>query len=365
MAGRPLKVFVHLAADKDLKVWSEAWRAGTLVGINDETPYGYGRATRMGCAIDFSKTSREWLPTKVLRLGLRVITGFDLLHAWRQRRDLLDADIVWTHTESQYLAVAALVSLSTRRPKILGQSVWLFDRWKSLNALHKVLYRRLIRHVDVLTVHSSENLAVARALFPGKRVLLVPFGIPSERMTAPVERPGQPLRILSVGNDRHRDWPCLVEALDGVPGASATILSGSAPHALMKGRPNLQIMQARSNTELFAQFAEASVVCVPLQPNRHASGITAIQEAVLAGVPVIATATGGLEDYFGPDTVRYVPPNDPVRLREALQEIAADPQGARERAVRAQAHMSEAGIGAESFVRRHVEISRELLGPSL
>ncbi len=357
-----MKVFVHLAADKDADAWREAWHARTLVGINDETPYGYGRASRMGCEIAFSRTSREWLPTKVLRLGLRVLTGFDLIHAMRQRQALLASDVVWTHTESQYLAVAALTAFAKKRPKLLGQSVWLFDRWDRLNPLHKVLYRWLIRSVDVLTVHSRENLAVARALFPDKRVLLVPFGIPSEDMTAPTARPTRPMRILSIGNDRHRDWACLATALDGLPDASAVILSGSAPHSLTKGRPNLKIMQARTNTELFAQFAVASVVCVPLKPNRHASGITVIQEAVLAGVPVIATSTGGLDGYFGSDAVHYVPPGNPEALREAIDSVAKNPREAQARAVRAQRHMREAGIGAEVFIRRHVTISREMVG---
>lgn len=361
-AVRPIRVFVHLAANKDVTAWRAAWRADTLVGLNDETPYGYGRATRMGCVITFSTTAREALPTKVLRLGLRVLTGFDLLHALRQRRALMDADVVWTHTESQYLAVAAVTALSARRPKILGQTIWLFDHWDQLNPIHKWLYRRLIRLVDVLTVHSSDNLAVAQSLFPDKRVICVPFGVPSEQKIAPVTRSSQPLRILSMGNDRHRDWQCLASALDGLPDALAVFLSGTAPRSLVKRRPTLQIMQAQTNTELFARFAEASVVCVPLKTNRHASGITVIQEAVLAGVPVVATSTGGLQGYFGPDAVRYVPPDDPRALRDALQEIAADPESARERAVRAQNHMMETGIGAEAFVRRHVEISREMLG---
>jgi len=360
--SRPLNVFVHLAADKDAVAWREAWLARTLVGINDETPYGYGRATTMGCRVVFSRTTPEALPVKVVRLGLRVLTGFDAIHAFRQRRAMGEADVVWTHTESQYLAVAAILALSKRRPKLLGQSVWLFDLWNKLTPLHKLLYRRLIRHVDVLTVHSSENFAVAKALFPGKRIVLVPFGIPSEEMTEPVPRAGKPFRILSIGNDRHRDWTCLASALDGVDDAEAVILSGTAPRSLTQGRPNLEIKQARTNGELFAQFAQASVVCVPLKPNGHASGITVIQEAVLAGVPVIATATGGLEGYFGTDAVRYVPPGDPDALRDALREIAGDPEAARQRAVRAQRHMVEAGIGAQSFIRQHVELSHDLVG---
>lgn len=359
--GRRLRVFVHLAADKDAAAWRGAWQAGTLVGVNDETPYGYGRAERMGCTVTFSQAPRENRAARFLRLGLRVLLGFDLLHALRQGRALTEADVVWTHTESQFLAVAAALAFRARRPKLIGQSVWLFDRWERLGPLHRWLYRRLIRGVDALTVLSTENLALARTLFPGKRVLHVPFGIPSECVTPPVRRPSRPLRVLAVGSDRHRDWACLAAALDGMPEASAVILSGTAPPRLARGRPNLRVGRARSQAELAAHLAEASVACVPLKPNRHASGITVIQEAVLAGLPVVATGTGGLEGYFGSDAVRYVPPGDPAALRAALLEVAADPEAARARAERAQARMIEVGIGAESYIRRHVEISREML----
>ena len=359
---KSIKVFVHLAANKDAVNWSEARRIGSLVGINDDTPYGYGRANQMGCVVTFSKSSDERITGKFLRLALRVLTGFDLLHAVHQGRSLLESDIVWTHTESQFLAVAAFVAFSKKRPKILGQSIWLFDRWESLNFFHKFLYRYLIRYVDVLTVHSSDNLAVIKSVFPDKLAKLVLFGIPSEQMKVPSVRLGKPLRILAIGNDRHRDWHCLAKALDGIPNSHAVILSSRAPHSLMKNRPNLQIMQAHSNSELLEHFAEATVVCVPLKYNLHASGITVIQEAVLAGVPVIATATGGLEDYFGADTIRYVPLNDSLALQKALQEVAADTTGAMERATRAQKHMIDAKIGAEFFIRRHVELSREILG---
>ncbi len=358
---RPLRVFVHLARDKDAEAWRQAWQAGTLVGVNDETPYGYGRAERMGCALSFSHAHPENPAEKFLRLGLRVLTGFDLLHALRQGESLREADVVWTHTESQYLAVAAALAFRKRRPKLLGQSVWLFDRWSRISPLHRLLYRRLIRRVDVLTVLSSENRAVAAALFPEKPVRFVPFGIPAERVTPPVLRTARPLRILAPGSDRHRDWATLAAALDGLPEATATILSGTAPRALARGRPNLRITRARSNPELSEHLSTASVVCVPLKPNLHASGITVVQEAVLAGVPVVATATGGLDGYFGPDAIRYVPPGDSEALRAALLDIAENPEAARTRALRAQAHMAESGLGAESFIQRHVDISREML----
>lgn len=356
-----LNVFVHLAINKDAIAWREDWRSGRLIGVNEETPYGYGRAESMGCVVKFSRAMPEGILSKIVRLSLRVLTGFDLIHAYRQRSALLEADVVWTHTEAQFLAVAAVLSISKRRPKILGQSVWLFDRWKSLTLAHKILYRFLIRHVDILTVHSSENLTIAKKLFPHKKVVLVPFGIPSEQTITPVVRRNETFNILSIGNDRHRDWACLASAFDNLSHATLTIISGTAPRTLTKNRLHLRITQPRTNDELSLRLSEASVVCVPLKPNYHASGITVIQEAVLAGVPVIATDTGGLDGYFDADLIRYVSPGSPQDLCQAFEEISRDPESAQVRAVKAQQHMIDAEIGAEFFIRRHVELSHEML----
>ena len=361
---RTIEVFVHLARDKDVVAWREARAAGTLVGTNDETPYGYGRAERMGCRLAYSRSRPESALARLVRLGARAILGFDIVHALRQRQALLAADIVWTHTESQYLAVAAILALAGRgakTPKLLGQSIWLFDRWSSLPSIQKWLFRRLIDHVDILTVHSVENLAVARKLFPDKRIELVPFGIPSEAMTAPVTRGSRPIRILAPGSDRHRDWDTLALALDGLEDARALILSGTAPQRIARNRPNLTIAKAASQGELVTHLAEATMVCVPLAPNLHASGITVIQEAVLAGVPVIASETGGLTGYFARDGVRYVSPGDVAALREAILALAQDPDAARQMAERAQARMAAGSPSAEAFVRQHVEISRTLI----
>src|SRR4051812_14342371 len=116
-----IRVFVHLARDKDIESWRAAKAAGELVGVNDDTPYGYGRAERMGCRVEFSRSAKESGAEKALRMALRLALGFDLLHAWRQREAIARADIVWTHTESQYLAVAAIARTTGVRPKLLGQ----------------------------------------------------------------------------------------------------------------------------------------------------------------------------------------------------------------------------------------------------
>jgi len=318
----------------------------------------------MGCHVVFSKSAQENKLEKLVRLGLRVILSADVVHAWRNRAAISRADIVWTHTESQYLAVAMVGVLLGKRIPMIGQTVWLMDSWDRLTAPKKALIRWLLSRVDVLTFHSPENLARAKVLFPDAKVRLVKFGIPAERMHAPVAQPaGSVVNILALGNDRHRDWKTLIEAVSGVPNFRLKILSGSVPKRLAKRGGNIEVTRARSNDELHRAFSEATVVCVALKDNLHASGLTVIQEAILYGVPVVATNIGGLSAYFSANEIRYVPTGDAKALRAAFDEIARDPAGALKRAQRAQALMADPDeLGAQAYIRDHVALSREILG---
>lgn len=353
-----LSVFVHLARDKDVDEWRAARAAGSLIGINDETPYGYGRAEHMGCTVVFSRSHAEGFAASVLRLGLRVILGFDVVHAWRQRVAMRAADVVWTHTESQYLAVAAVLGPG---PVVIGQSVWLLDQWAGLGVLRRAFFRRLIQRIDVLTFLSEDNAALARAAFPDKRIEQIPFGIPSETRVPSSLRPGGKIRILALGNDRHRDWATLIAAARGCDDIEVAIYSGSVDRRLANGVTNVSIGKLGSNAALVDEMARATLMCVPLKQNYHASGITVVEEAVLMGVPVVATDTGGLRGYFDDAHVRYVPAGDPIALRAAWRALAVDPAAATALATRAQDHIIANGPDAERYVRAHVDLSRSLL----
>ncbi|MCJ8240545.1 glycosyltransferase [Peteryoungia algae] len=356
-----LRVFIHLAENKDAGRWKAGFADGSLVGINDDTPYGYGRANALGCTVSFSKAHRETLAGKMLRYGLRLLLGFDFVHAWRQRHEFENADVIWTHTESQYLAVAAVARLRGIRTKIIGQTVWLFDSWNMLSAPKRYLYSFLIKRVDVLTFLSPANMQVADTLFPDSDLRLVSFGIPAETTVAPRVRHQKPMKILAIGNDRHRDWRTLVDVVRGQPDFALTILSGTVPRRVVAGIPNVEVRLAKSTRELTDGFDAASVVCVPLQENLHASGITAIEEAVLAGVPVIASDTGGLRHYFSDKEIIYVPPGDRPALLDALLHVRDCPEEACKMAVRAQGRMGPGGLGADEYIHNHVRISHDIL----
>jgi glycosyltransferase involved in cell wall biosynthesis len=364
LAQNPIKVFVHLAHGFGAQSWARRWKDGKILGVNEPLPYGYYRADTMGCAVRHSEDRHEAALGKLFRLGIRAILGFDLIHAWRNFDGIRSADVVWTHTESQFLSILLLLQSTprARRPKLIAQSVWVFDQWHGFSALKQRLLSRLIKQADVLAAHSPENLAVAKRLFPEVRSELVLFGIAADTKITPALRSvKKPLSIISLGNDTHRDWNLLIDAISGQQDWTLKIASQKIKLSSIGNAANVEVVRLKANDELFALYQWADVLVLAIKPNLHASGITVIQEAALQGIPVICSNTGGLRAYFSDTEVYFVPPQDATALRNAIHYLADHPDVRLTLAQKAQARMGPNGLSSEAFVRRHVDIARDLL----
>jgi hypothetical protein len=201
---------------------------------------------------------------------------------------------VWLirHTESQHLSVLLLRRLrrraTARPPAVIAQSVWIFDRWpaRGISPRHR-LWHWLMRDADMLTVLSPRNAEVARGIFPSTPVRFVKFGIRSDDLSEPrlPQSGAGPLRVLSLGNDKHRDWRTLVRATARDRRFDVRIVSHTASSLWSRAGKNIHVLRVKSNAELEELFRWADVIVVPLMPNLHASGITAIEEGVIRGVP--------------------------------------------------------------------------------
>ena len=364
-SSRRPRAFVLLAYGFGAKARKAKFDAGELIGLNEPYAYGYFHAKDDGIDVIYSEDRPESRFSRLARLVLRAVLGFDLIHAFRHRSEIMSADIVWTHTESQSLA-AGFVWRSlpkAKRPRLLFQQIWLIDRWPRLFPLRKYLFRWLLAPADVLTFHSPLNTAKAREIFPNQRCELVRYGIVCEPKILPRKiEGGGPLRVLALGNDRHRDWKTLIAAVDRCEDLHLTIVSRTIPRALVVGKPNVTLARITRNEDLFAQYAAADVVALCLKSNLHVSGSTVSQEAAVMGVPAVITDVGGLRAYFDENCVCYVPQGDPSALRAALRAQAADPDAAYQRAVNAQANLSPEGISSRTFARDHAILSFQILG---
>ncbi|GLK91319.1 glycosyltransferase family 4 protein [Pseudomonas turukhanskensis] len=364
MSARPT-AFVLLAHGFGATSWNSRFHAGKIIGLNEEYAYGYHHAEKEGVHVRYSEDVPEGRFSKLVRFAVRGLIGFDLVHAWRNRAAFFAADVVWTHTENMSLAAALLCRLFPKKtpPKLILQSVWLCDNWTQMSSVRRRLYKALLSQADVLTFLSPLNTAQARTIFPNKRCEFIRFGIPSSRTNPPRAPRGQrPLRLLSLGNDRHRDWTTLVEAVRNQTDINLVIVSGTAPKSLVSDKANCQITSPKQNSELSALFDDADIIVVPLTENLHASGITVVEEAIVKGCPLIVTDVGGLRGYVEDSDVWYVEPHDPLALRDVIRQVASDPSAALAKVVSAQEKLKLNGMSSVAYAAEHARLSRQLLG---
>ena len=360
-----MKVFVHLAHGFAPAAWRQRIQDGTLLGINDCPAYGYARAEQFGCSVTYSEDRRFGFLSNVFRLLARICLGFDFYHAWSNRVEIFSSDVIWTHTESQSLAIAALFLLRSpkeRSPRLIAQTVWLLDKWESLTIFHRYLYRKLLARADVMTFLSPLNLRKAQQLFPHQDCRLIKFGIRSDHIISRDYHASRPIRILSIGNDIHRDWNALIIAFGGCDTFDVKIATRSLKQSAVSAYKNVQIIGVKQNDELMELYRWANLSVILLRENLHASGITVILEAFSMGLPVVASKVGGLSEYFSDHEVCYLESHDSQTIRETVLRYASDLSAQKEMVLRAQEKMLTGELNSERFAREHFMISRDLLG---
>jgi glycosyltransferase involved in cell wall biosynthesis len=351
------KVHVHLFYGADPR----QYRAGENIGCL----YGYHHAESPEFELSYTRDAKESKPMRLLRRGLKAALGFDFIHTWRNRDEILGSEVVWTHTEQEHLSVALLLRMKGRaggNPVLLAQSVWLLDKWAGYGALRKWVYARLVQRADILTTLASENAQLVREYFR-RDATQVHYGLNVRDfplLEPKAWQPHTPVRIAAIGNDRDRDWDSLVRAFRQDPRYEVRIATRRrVPKALHAS--NVRIAPAVGLKAARELYDWADVVVVPLRANSHASGITVVLEAVALGKPLIVTDIGGLRDYFGPEHMWYVGAHDVPGLQQALAGMVADPALVLDRARAASRHFVERDYTTRQFALQHVRLTRDFL----
>jgi hypothetical protein len=102
--SRP-RAYVALYHSIDATKWKQQYEEGGPPA--DKTPYGFHLAEEQGFDVIFARDAprraKGGFSSSVMRL-----LGFDVMHAWTNRRRIAKADIVWTITEGERFAIAFL-----------------------------------------------------------------------------------------------------------------------------------------------------------------------------------------------------------------------------------------------------------------
>ncbi|MDP9387770.1 MAG: glycosyltransferase family 4 protein [Actinomycetota bacterium] len=285
------------------------------------------------------------------------------------------------------LPLALLHKVSGWRGDLVLVSAWLSRPKKALF----LSTLRVHTHLRAIISGSRSQLDIAgeRLGVPRHKLQLAPWPVDTAFWRPqPGGTPGDV--IASVGWEA-RDYPTLLEALDGVDvrlevavgvtlfatdaktggrgseefdllSAVEPVLRRTYGYRLQEGLlPKLQAAQATGRVrvrqqlpprELRELYARARFVVVPLHDVDSDCGITTIVESMAMEKAVIVTRTKGqvgvLEDGV---QGMYVPPNDPDALRAAIVHLLAHPEEA-ERMGRAGRRLVEQRFSLDSYVDR-------------
>ncbi|WP_227244191.1 glycosyltransferase family 4 protein [Paraburkholderia caribensis] len=351
------KVHVHLFYGADPRFYRPGENIGCL--------YGYHHAESDEFHLSYSQDAKESKPVRLVRRALKTLLGFDLIHTLRNRDEMLRSDVIWTHTEQEWLSAALMLLMNGKRqtqPLLLAQSVWLIDKWPNYGLLRRWFYRKLIARADLLTTLARDNAELCREYF-GRDATQLFYGLNTRDF--PVQQPkawqpDTPLRIAAIGNDRDRDWETLIKAVGNDPRFAVRLATRRRiPRALRS--LNVQVAPAAGLKKQRELYDWADVVVVPLRPNTHASGITVMLEAAAVGKPMVVTNVGGLQDYFSARAAAYVPPFDADALREALLGLIASPDKALQQAQAASMQLVSRDHTTQHYAQQHVKLTRDLL----
>ncbi len=309
-----------------------------------------------------------------LRVGpdLRAVARLRrLLAAWRP-------DVV--HAHGLRAGALTAIALSLVRPSVYDRRPGLVvtvhnapPAGGTTGAIYRVLERIVARSADsVLCVSGDleERMRAAGARRVGRALVPAPEPAVSARVT-------RPLPALALSSDRpvvlavgrlapQKGFGTLLEAAarwrDLRP-EPLVVIAGQGPlEARLRAQAaglGLEVRFAGQRGDVPALLASAAVFVLPSlwegQP-------LIVQEALRAGVPVVATRAGGTPDLTGEDAALLVPPGDRARLAEAVRAVLTDEVLAarlrRAAAVRAATLPTEddavaAALAEYQFVARH------------
>ncbi len=232
---------------------------------------------------------------------------------------------------------------------------------------HEAWLWPLAHHIICNSLAEAEILTGSYGI-PADRVTVILNGVDQEFCQSPRGAPSGPPMILSVGRlEPAKDQNTLIEAfrlvaadhpeaqlwLVGNGSRRENLISQAARYDLagrvqvFAGRPNLRPL-----------FQEASVFAL----SSWEEGLpNVVLEAMVAGLPVVATRVGGLPEVVRPGRTGWlVPPGDVPALAAALSHLLSDPATSQAfgRAGREQAARD---FSLASMVRSHEEIFMSLV----
>ncbi|MEQ9022942.1 MAG: glycosyltransferase family 4 protein [Pseudomonadales bacterium] len=240
--------------------------------------------------------------------------------------------------------------------------------------LRKLLNRHVVKHCmdrriavsSAVAEHYAESLGISLESFD-----IIPNGLPIPERVDKVPKKTTPekIRIVALGRlVKEKDYDYLLVAFAKLgqkyPGRFQLQVIGGGP---LHDDLQLQARKLQIDVDFSGSmaYAEAQTVLAEADIFVTASifegfGLS-VAEAMLAGVPVVATNVGGIRDIVRPQFAEIVAPRQPEALAEAVSRVAALSETEREQRVKAAREFVEQHFSVESVAARLADLYRQQL----
>lgn len=230
--------------------------------------------------------------------------------------------------------------------------------WRAL-AAYRGLDAKLAWRCDavITPTEAMRRMLVQRLGYPRPRLTVIPNGVPVPPMR---EEQGTVVGTLCELQPV-KDLGTFLAAAALVPDAPLAVYGTGPEEPRLRQRGRELGLAGRLEFRGHVPSAEALahmriLVIASVMENAPMSML----EAMAAGVPVVATAVGGIPELAPDGTASLVPPRDPRKMAAAIEGLLADPAAARVQAERAHAH-AEASLGADLMAGRMDAVYRRAL----
>ena len=255
---------------------------------------------------------------------------------WRARASARGVDAIISHWLLPSGLVGSAVALEHRLPHLAfchSGDLALLERMPAPSLAARALGVGATR-VAFVGAHLRERFVrLAPSLEP--RTAVLPMGVAVPRfgqVNRSVRRPGEPLRALFLGRlVPIKGVDVAIRAVAGCPDLCLTV-AGAGPErgrlealARRSSSPSVRFLGRVPTHDVAALIAEHHVVVIPSRdlPNGRTEGTPRVcLEALAAGVPVVASAVGGLRSVAVGRGLQLVPQGDVETLRHALRGLA-------------------------------------------
>lgn len=335
--------------------------------------YGFTELKEAGCNVRLVEDTELGLDRRMSKLELLGnqlflvlcgIPGWSLAKLWHQRRKLSGTDLVFVSTNTFGLCLGVLRRFGLLQARVIFIAIGLVENKTPAHWLSA--YRWALRDVYLLALakQDAENLGAAL----GRKVDYLPFGVDSDFWQATPQHNGN--YVLSIGNDRHRDYQTLLRAWR----PDFPLLRIVTRLAVSTSAANIEIIygdwhqQSLSDAEVRTLMQQASFVVLSISNTTQPSGQSAALQAMACAKAVVITNFPGMwnrELMRDGETCVYAgAPGAAEDLAAAVAQLCSDPL--RTAAIGAAARgVVEAELNTRRMAERLLVHMEMLMGHSL